>query len=510
MVPQYFVEIEALPLMPNGKLDRKALPAPDWSAKKSLRHEAPQGPTEQALAEIWSELLGVPGIGRHDNFFELGGHSLLVVTMVQAALRQNLPISVRAIFTHPTVASLAASIVAASSEPAAAAVPAVPANLIPRDCTAITPAMLPLVELAREDIDRIIATVPGGTANVQDIYPLAPLQEGILYHHQLDTEGDTYLLRSILAFDSRARLDAFLQALQVVIDRHDSLRTAVVWAGLPQPVQVVYRQASLPVQWLNRDAAGDPLEALRAQTDPAHLRLALEQAPLMWAYAAQERNGQACYLALVNHHIIADHTSVDLQTEEIQAILEGRGDALEEPVQFRSFVARVRETAPARHEAYFRRQLGDLTEPTLPFDLLDTHVDQSLIRESERSLSSVLAARIRGAATRRGVSAAVLFHVAWGMVLARCSGREDVVFGTVLLGRSQGLDGIDRVHGSVHEYAAGATATGLGQCPGHCRRHLPAAGRIDRARAGAARAGTALQRSGGAGAAVQRAAQLPA
>ncbi|MCL4185297.1 MAG: amino acid adenylation domain-containing protein, partial [Burkholderiaceae bacterium] len=447
MVPSVIMAIAAMPTLPNGKLDRKALPAPDWSARQSLQQEPPQGPTEQALAEIWSRVLGISDIGRHDNFFELGGHSLLVVTMVQAALRRNLPISVRAVFTHPTVATLAASMPAPSNEPAPTSAPAIPDNPIPRDCTALTPAMLPLVELSQPDIDRIVATVAGGAANIQDIYPLAPLQEGILYHHQLDTEGDTYLIRRILPFDSRARLDAFLQALQVVIDRHDSLRTAVVWEGLPQPVQVVYRQACLPVQWLGCNAGEDPLEVLEAQSDPTRLRFALTQAPLMRAYAAQEHDGQACCLALVDHHIIADHASADLIIEEIQALLDGRAETLEEPVQFRSFVAQVRATTPARHEAYFRRLLGDVTEPTLPFGLADTRVDQSRIRESRDSLSGALAERIRSAANRRGVSAAVLFHVTWGMVLARCSGQEDVVFGTVLLGRSGELPGIDRVIG---------------------------------------------------------------
>ena len=139
--------------------------------------------------------------------------------------------------------------------------------------------MLPLADLTQADIDRIVAAVPGGVANIQDIYRLGPLQEGILFHSMLEGEGDAYLLRSVLAFDTRARLDAFLQAMQTVMDRHDVLRTSIHADRLSQPVQVVHRDAPLPVSFLPEGEGA--LERLLAVSDPRHTRMDIGAAPLL-------------------------------------------------------------------------------------------------------------------------------------------------------------------------------------------------------------------------------------
>src|SRR5690606_34167163 len=389
MVPSAFVALDALPTLPNGKLDRKALPAPDWGSQPGADYEPPQGDCEQALARIWSQVLGIDRIGRHDDFFELGGHSLLVVAMVQGARQVGLDTSVREVFALPRLSSLARAVAARAGDgdgTPTAAVQAIAENRIPPGCTAIRPDMLPLIELAQEDIDRIVAAVPGGAPNVQDIYPLAPLQEGILYHHRLETEGDTYLIREILEFDSPAHLTAFLEAFQVVIDRHDNLRTALLWERLPQALQVVLRDAPLPIHPLDCASLEAAVELLRDVTDSTRLRLDLSRAPLMAAYVARTPGAQTCHLGLVYHHVIGDQVSLEQMMEEVRAVMTGRMAALKPPVPYREFVARTRETPAAQHEAYFRELLGDLDEPTLPFDVADLRADHAPIEQAQRLL----------------------------------------------------------------------------------------------------------------------------
>ncbi|WP_199275642.1 phosphopantetheine-binding protein, partial [Pseudomonas corrugata] len=160
-----------------GKLDRRALPEPDQDAYASQAYEAPQGTVERTIADIWQQLLGLEQIGRHDGFFELGGHSLMAVSLIERLREHGLNADVRSVFGAPTLRDLASALTDTTSTAFQA-----PANRIPADCTSLTPDMLPLVDLTVDQLERIVAAIPGGAANIQDIYPLAPLQQGILFH----------------------------------------------------------------------------------------------------------------------------------------------------------------------------------------------------------------------------------------------------------------------------------------------------------------------------------------
>ncbi len=443
MVPSAFVQIEALPLTANGKLDRQALPAPEATALNVREYEAPQGEIEEALAVLWQELLQVERVGRRDQFFELGGHSLLVVAMVERLRALGLSGEVRAVFASPTLCDYAATL----QRDGAAAGSTVPPNRLTPDTEVITPELLPLVTLTQAEIDRIVAGVPGGVRNIQDIYPLLPLQEGLLFHHLLESEGDTYLLRNLITFDSKERLERFLAVLQQVIARHDILRTAVAWEGLPAPVQVVFREAPLPIETVELSGERDAIEQLRERTDPQRMRLDLRRAPLLAAYVAEDAVRGAWVLSLLSHHMVCDHSTMELVVTEVRALLRGEGEQLAQPLALRDLVAHAGRVSQAEHEAYFREQLADIEEPTAPFGILDVQFNTTELRTGGARIDLALSNRIRDCAGQLGVPPSVLFHLAWAQMLARCTGRNDVVFGTVLSGRLQGAAGSDRALG---------------------------------------------------------------
>ncbi|BDB20642.1 hypothetical protein cym2001_40070 [Pseudomonas sp. CYM-20-01] len=407
MLPAAYVQLDVLPLTANGKLDRKVLPTPTQDAFVTRLYEAPHAGAESVLAQIWAELLQVQQVGRHDHFFELGGHSLLALQLVQRMRQVGLRADVQVLFGQPTLAALAAA-----------------SELSDVDAPE-------LAELDPASLAPIVARIPGGAANVQDIYPLAPLQEGLLYHHITD-ERDPYQQQALFSFAQREQLDAFAQALQQVINRHDILRTSLVWEALEQPMQVVWRQAQLRVEPLREDPA--PLD--------------LRQAPLMALDYAEEPQHSRWVARLRFHHLVNDATSTTILMQEIRAHLLGQQAQLPVPVPYRNVVVQARSPArQAAHEAFFREQLGDVDEPTLAFGLQERQADRAHTEQVERGLSDSLNQRLRALARGVGVSTASLFHLAWAQVLSRVAGRDDVVFGTVLLGRLQAGEGADRALG---------------------------------------------------------------
>lgn len=275
--------------------------------------------------------------------------------------------------------------------------------------------MLPLVQLTAEQISLIVQSVPGGAASVQDIYPLAPLQEGFLFHHRITSEGDLYIVVTQFAFDSRERLDHYLEALQRVIGRHDIMRSMFVWEGLAGPLQMVCRYAPLLVTEVTLDVAnGDIAKQLADKFNLLNYRFDMQVPPMVRVFVAYDPSKDKWIYHQLTHHMMDDQATVNIQEEEIEAYLLGKTDQLPAPSPFRNYVAQARLGMPLEdHEAFFRDMLSDVEEPTAPFGFDDVLGNGSSIIEARKFVDPALSERLFKAAQKLGVSTASVFHEAF-------------------------------------------------------------------------------------------------
>ncbi|MER7001418.1 condensation domain-containing protein, partial [Streptomyces sp. NPDC000410] len=208
----------------------------------------------------------------------------------------------------------------------------------------------------------------------------------------------------------------------------------------------MWRHAVLPVDEVTLDPqTTDPVAELMAA---GGLSMDLGRAPLLDVHVAAGPGTDGWFALARMHHMVQDHTALEVVLAEVDAFLTGRGDELAEPLPFRDFVAQARGGVErSEHERFFAELLGDVIEPTAPFGLVDARGDGAGVVRSELAFSSELADRVREVSRRLGASPATVLHVAWARVLAAVSGREDVVFGTVLFGRLNAGAGADRVAG---------------------------------------------------------------
>nr|WP_255207749.1 non-ribosomal peptide synthetase [Myxococcus sp. AM009] len=398
-------------------------------AAEAAEFVEPVTAAERQACAVVAEVLGIERVGVNDNFFVRGGTSLLAIRLLEKLRAVGLQVSPKDVFEAGDVGELARRL-----QPLRKLHEAQP-NKIPPDAQRITPEMLTLVALDQDSIDEIVALVPGGASNVQDIYPLTPLQEGFVFQH-LASEVDPYLTSLVLHFDAEQDLARFTRGLDEFVARHDILRTSVVWHIRPRPVQVVWRRATLSTHRRESVTTEEELLAIGAAQATG---FDLQRAPLMRATEAPNPQG-GWSLLLVLHHVIDDDVLLRNLASEFHARAAGR--SLPAPAPFRNFVSYLSSRDPKASESFWREQLEGLRESTNP-------IRGRRARPATRGsvLGRDLTERVRETSRACAVVPAALMHLAYAVVLARRGGTDDVVFGTVLNGRSAPVVGLEATAG---------------------------------------------------------------
>ncbi|HEX4494606.1 MAG TPA: amino acid adenylation domain-containing protein, partial [Thermoanaerobaculia bacterium] len=289
--------------------------------------------------------------------------------------------------------------------------------------------------------------------NVEDIYPLAPLQSGMLFHSLMDPESGVYVnqVTCTLPADLDSRL--FRQAWERLVQRHGILRTAFLWDGLDEPVQVVRKTVSLP--WQELDWHGLPAEEQKRRVealrhDDRHAPLPLNKAPLM-RFALVRLDGEVEFIWTA-HHLLLDGWSLPLLVRELvatyTALREGHEPALPPTRPFGDYIAWLQKQDGARAEPFWRRELAGFTAPNSLGIPPQTRAERdSGQAEHTVRLAREVTARLQALATRHKLTLQTVTLGAWTVLVSRYSGQEDVVFGGVVSGRPAALPGVEAMVG---------------------------------------------------------------
>jgi amino acid adenylation domain-containing protein len=407
MVPAAFVSLAAIPLNPNGKVDRRALSRIDVTISAGRQYVAPRNESEARLAEIWSQVLDVPAaqIGIHDGFFELGGHSLLatqLMSKIRAQFEVELPL--KTLFERGSIAQLAEAV----------------------------------GEGGRSEMPRIVAVDRSAIGRI----PLSFAQERVWFIHQLEPDSVAYNLPEAVLLRGEVDVDRIEHAFRQIIARHESLRT-VFPAADGQAQQRVLESIDFAIERVDLRHYADPeAEAKRLCQTDATTPFDLAAGPLL--RVTMFRLADDRHLLMLNmHHIISDGWSFGILIRELRAILEGRQDELPPlPVQYADYSVWQRSHlegsgALDRQLAYWQEKLAGVPDSLdLPSDRPRAGAQSVAGAIETFTLDASLTKQLATLAERHGATLYMILMAAFKTLLYRYTGQSDLCVGTPIANRT--------------------------------------------------------------------------
>ncbi|HYP25634.1 MAG TPA: amino acid adenylation domain-containing protein [Blastocatellia bacterium] len=431
MVPSTYVLLEEMPMTPSGKVDRKRLPEPS-SVRPQAGPEfaAPASTLERTLAEIWADVLGVEEIGVDDNFFDLGGDSLRSVQVIAQAEERGLNIELEQLFLRQTIRELVEHI--GVGEAVAGRVEARPFSLI-------------------SEQDRV--KVPG---DVEDAYPLARLQAGMVYETELRPESAVY--HDIFSFELQVPFDlaTLRESIERLLSRHEVLRTSFDLTSYSEPLQLVHRSVPVPLEVvdLRPHAPEEQKRLVESWTDAEKSRAFNWSAAPLMRMAVHRFSDDSFLFTLSFHHSILDGWSLAaLLTELFNGYLsalrgeESKGGGRPSTL-YRDFIELERRAieSPESRE-FWERKLAGSTLSVLPRwtsapQEIDPLKDYSVVVP----ISAEMSGGVKQLAQMAGVPVKTVLLAAHLRVMSLIGGQGDVVTGLVSHGRPEMTDA-DKVLG---------------------------------------------------------------
>ncbi|MGO4964300.1 MULTISPECIES: bacitracin non-ribosomal peptide synthetase BacC [Bacillus] len=393
MIPAYFVNMDKLPLTKNGKVDRKALPEPDRTMGAESEYEAPRNETEEKLAAIWRDILKVEKAGINDHFFELGGHSLKAAAMaarIRKELKAEIPLG--QIFKTPTIKGLGE-----------------------------------YIRSTKDSVDSSIKKV-----EEKEYYRLSSAQKRLYILGQIEGSGLSYNIPFTMKVKGSFDIRRFENALQIVIQRHEALRTSFLMAD-GEPVQKIEKEVDFSIKSSEIESLSIQ-EIIKQFVRPFDLK----KAPLFRTEVVKVDDEEHIILFDM-HHIISDGASMGVLTKEICDLYGGK--ELEPlSLQYKDYSewqrAFYQKDEMKRQKEYwlniFKGEIPVLNMPT------DYPRPQMHSVEGDRigfAIDGELTKKLKRIAKNNGATMYMLLLAAYTVLLRTYSGQEDLIIGTPIQGR---------------------------------------------------------------------------
>ncbi|MFA5921357.1 MAG: amino acid adenylation domain-containing protein [Methylococcaceae bacterium] len=447
MVPTVFVSLEKLPLSSNGKVDRKALPVPDFTDQINREYVAPRNFKEETLASIWTEVLGLERVGIHDNFFEVGGESVVAIQVVSRVNRAGYDVTPRQIFQHQTIAELAEAL---KSQPQVS-VRQAQANdgicLVSGEIERFS-----LAELDQSMLGRLLSEQP----DIEDIYPLTSMQEGMLFHTLLNPGSGVYVMQDRFLIKGDLDASAFAQAWRIVVSEHVILRTSFIWDTKTKPHQVVHRHLELPMDiydWreLNQLEQEKQLEELLSN----ELKQGFDLAKLpLFRIRLISMQDQTYLFEFSHHHILLDDWSASLLLADFyshyEEIVQQKAVSYRSHRSYRDYIAWLKVQDPLAAEDFWRNELRGFSAPTAlmvdhpPVELTE---NESEVADIVVELSAPDSNALCVLAQKHQITPNTFIQGSWALLLSRYSNQREVLFGVTVVGRPPNLEGMESMVG---------------------------------------------------------------
>ncbi len=439
MIPSYFLFLDAIPLTPNGKVDRKALPEPDADMLTvEDDFEAPVTAVEEELVDIWKAVLGKDAISTREDFFMAGGDSIKAIQILGRMKKSGYQVGMRDIFQYATISELAAAVggdVEAASEGVG---------------QEEEPLQLSYDGLSAEELARLRQQY-----QLNDLYPLSPMQEGMLFHTLYDRESAVYFQQ--MAYRLQGVMDEGLveRALNQLMARHDVLRTLFIHEDLERPLQLVLAERKVEFYFEDLGNITDPqqreerLEAFKME-DRAR-GFDLEKDVLM--RVALFRLGEGIHEFIWSyHHILMDAWCVGILVVEYLKLVTGlttqKAVQLPEVKPYAQYIQWLEKQEKEATAVYWRQYMEGYDEVSgIPIKKKADPGAGYLLETVEQQVSGVDLEALHALAARNRVTLNTVIQSLWGTLLNLYNRRSDAAFAAVVSGRPPEIDGVERMVG---------------------------------------------------------------